>query len=89
MTEHTVIDIGVKSVWVAIKIASPALLATLIVGLLVSILQAATQINEQTMSFIPKILGMTAATVAFGPWIIEIMMQFTIDIIRGIPQMIH
>ena len=89
MTEQAVIDIGVESIWVAIKVASPALIATLVVGLLVSIFQAATQINEQTMSFIPKILGMTAATAFFGPWIVEIMMQFTINIIQGIPHMIR
>lgn len=89
MTEQTVIDIGVKSVWVAMKVASPALVATLAVGLLVSVFQAATQINEQTMSFIPKILGMTAATVIFGPWILEVMVQFTIGMIKGIPEMIR
>ncbi len=89
MNEQTVIDIGLKAVWVTIKIAAPALLATLVVGIFVSIIQAATQINEQTLSFIPKIIGMTVAMVIFGPWVIHIMMTFTIDLISSIPSMTH
>ena len=89
MTEQAVLDIGARSVWVALKIASAPLIATLLVGLLVSIFQAATQINEQTMSFIPKILGMTAACVFFGPWILEVMIQFTLNIFKDMPTMMH
>ena len=85
MNEQTVIDIGLKSVVVTMKVAAPALIATLVVGILVSIFQAATQINEQTLSFIPKMVGMTAAMVIFGPWIIHLMMTFTIDIFNSIP----
>ena len=85
MNEQAVIDLGARSSWVAIQIAAPALLATMLMGLLVSIFQAATQINEQTLSFIPKILAMTLALVAFGPWIIQILMNFTVDLIKSIP----
>ena len=85
MDESNIIDLGVKSVWVAIKIASPALLSTLIMGLIVSIFQAATQINEQTLSFIPKILAMTIALVVSGAWIIQVITGFTIDLIKSIP----
>lgn len=88
MNQQSVLDITVKAIWVSIKIASPALLATLFTGLVVSIFQAATQINEQTLSFIPKILAMTAALVFFGPWIIETMMVFTKGIISQIPTFI-
>lgn len=89
MTEQTVIDIAVKTIWTTVKIASPALIATLVIGLVVSIFQAATQIQEQTLSFIPKILGMTAASVFFGPWIIQVMIQFTTRIFKGIPEFVH
>jgi flagellar biosynthesis protein FliQ len=85
MTQQTVLDIGWNTIWVAIKISSPALLATLVMGLLVSIFQAATQINEQTLSFIPKILAMAAAMVICGPWVLRTMMNFTINLIRDIP----
>lgn len=89
MTEQMVIDIASKGLWVAIKVAAPALLAILVTGLAVSIVQAATQINEQTMSFIPKVLAMTLALIFFGPWIIKLLMEFTIMIISGIPGYIH
>ena len=85
MTDQTVIDLGIKAVWVAMKVAAPGLLAILFMGLLVSIFQAATQINEQTLGFIPKIVAMTVALVVFGPWILHTMMGFTVDIIQGIP----
>ena len=85
MTDQAVIDIGTNAVWVAIQVAAPVLVAALATGLLVSIFQAATQINEQTLSFIPKILMMTVALVLCGPWILQIMLQFTRNIFNGIP----
>ena len=89
MTEQTVVDLGAKTLWVAIQVATPALLTTLVVGLLVSVLQAATQINEQTMSFIPKVLAMTAAMVFAGPWIVQTMMSFTLNLFHSIPEFIR
>ena len=88
MTEQAVIDIGVESIWVAIKVASPALIATLVVGLLVSIFQAATQINEQTMSFIPKILVMTLAMIVAGPWMMQTIIGFTTKLMQDIPAIV-
>jgi len=87
MTDQTIIDLGVRTIWVALKVAAPALLATLITGLIVSIFQAATQINEQTLTFIPKILLMTVALVVFGPWILETMMTFTTTLFSEIPSL--
>lgn len=89
MTEQTVIDIGAKTIWVAMKVASPALFATLIAGLVISVIQAATQINEQTLSFIPKIIVMTVAIIVCGPWIIQTMMGFTTDLFHSIPAVTH
>ncbi len=89
MTQQTVLDIGWNTIWVMIKISSPALVATLVMGLLVSIFQAATQINEQTLSFIPKILAMAAAMIICGPWVLKTMMNFTINLIRDIPNLTH
>ncbi|HYX39259.1 MAG: flagellar biosynthesis protein FliQ [Pseudobdellovibrionaceae bacterium] len=89
MTQQTVLDIGWNTIWVMIKISSPALLATLVMGLIVSIFQAATQINEQTLSFIPKILAMAAAMIVCGPWVLRTMMTFTINLIRDIPNLTH
>lgn len=86
MTEQAIMDIGMKSIWVSIMVASPALLTVLIVGLVVSIFQAATQINEQTLSFIPKVIVMTIAIAICGPWIIQTMMEFTLQLFNDIPR---
>lgn len=85
MTEQTVVDLGARAIWIAIQVAAPALLATLLTGIVISIVQAATQINEQTLTFIPKIIVMTAALVFFGPWILHTMMNFTIEMFTKIP----
>ena len=89
MTEQTVIDLSSRAAWLAIKIAAPALLATLAVGLIVSVFQAATQISEQTLSFIPKILAMTAALVVCGPWVLRLLVGFTVELIKSIPAYTH
>lgn len=89
MTEQGVIDLAVKTVWVAIKVASPALIATLVTGLVVSIFQAATQINEQTLTFIPKIIIMTVALALLGPWIMQTMLTFTTEMFTGIAAVTH
>lgn len=89
MTQQTVLDIGWNTIWVMIKVSSPALVATLVMGLLVSIFQAATQINEQTLSFIPKILAIAAAMIICGPWVLRVMMNFTINLIRDIPNIVR
>ena len=89
MTDQTVIDLGSRAVWVAIEISAPILAAALITGVLVSILQAATQIQEQTLSFVPKILMITLAMILCGPWILQTMMGFTTDLFNGIPGVTH
>lgn len=85
MTEQAVLDIATKTIWLTIQIAAPILLAALAAGLLISIFQAATQINEQTLSFIPKIVVMLAAIVICGPWILQKMVGFTTNLLKEIP----
>ena len=85
MTDQTILDIGAKALWVTIEVSAPVLAAALFMGVLVSIFQAATQINEQTLSFVPKILLITVALVICGPWILHVMMEFTTDLFRTIP----
>lgn len=84
MNDQTVIDIAAKSVWVTIQIAAPILIAAMLVGLIISIFQAATQINEQTLSFIPKIIIMMVVFVIFGPWILQVIVNFTIMLFNQI-----
>ena len=89
MSQQFVIDTASLAILTAMKVASPALLAILVTGLIVSIFQAATQINEQILSFIPKIIAMTAAIIIAGPWIIKTMIFFTENIIRQIPKIMY
>ena len=89
MTEQYVLDLGGKTIWIAIQLAAPALLATLVMGVLISIFQAATQINEQTLAFIPKIIAMTVALMVCGPWLLTVLMGFTSDLFQNIPSLIH
>jgi len=85
MTDQTVIDLGSQAIMVTMQVAAPVLLTTMIVGVIISIFQAATQINEQTLTFIPKILAITVAMIICGPWILQVMLGFTKEIFNGIP----
>lgn len=80
MTPDLAINICRKAIQTILMISAPMLLAGLLVGLLVSTFQAATQINEQTLSFIPKIVAVFLVLLFFGPWIIHIMSTFTIGL---------
>lgn len=85
MTDQTVIDLGARAVMVAMQISAPVLIAALVTGVAISVVQAATQIQEQTLSFVPKIIMITLALMVCGPWIIQVMTAFTTDIFNGIP----
>ncbi len=84
MTPEAVIHIGRKAVETVLLTSAPMLLAAMVIGLLISIFQAATQINEQTMTFIPKIVAVFVTLLIFGPWIIELLVTFTTGIIGQI-----
>ena len=84
MAPEFVIDLGRNAVKTVLLISSPMLLSGLIIGLLVSIFQAATQINEQTMTFIPKIVAVLVSLILFAPWIIRVMLAFTQNVFKGI-----
>lgn len=88
MSPQSVIGIGQQALYVMLMIAAPMLLAALAVGLVVSILQAATQINEATLSFIPKLLAMVAAMVIAGPWMISFFVDYVRRLFESIPTVI-
>jgi flagellar biosynthetic protein FliQ len=89
MTDQTVIDLGSQAIMVTMQVAAPVLITTMVIGVIISIFQAATQINEQTLTFIPKIIAITAAMIVCGPWILQVMLGFTKDIFNGIPGITH
>ena len=88
MTPELVITIGQKALWVTMLIAAPLLLSALAVGLLVGMFQAATQINEMTLSFIPKLLVLVLALVVAGPWMLTVIINFTTQLMEQIPSLI-
>lgn len=85
MDQSQIIDIGSQALWVALELALPILIASLAVGLLVSVFQAVTQLQEPTLTFIPKILAVIAVLVFAGPWMMNTLLSFTIDLWSGIP----
>lgn len=89
MTPDFITGYVFEAMKVAILIASPALIFGLVAGVGVSIFQAATQINEMTLVFIPKMLAVGLALILFLPWIIKIIVTFTVNVITGIPANIH
>ena len=88
MTPSTVIDIGRQALEITIMMAAPLFLAALITGLLVSVFQAATQINEMTLSFVPKLLAVFVTLVVAGPWMITLITDFARRLFESIPSLI-
>ncbi|PHV13085.1 flagellar biosynthesis protein FliQ [Chitinimonas sp. BJB300] len=88
MSPEMVITIIQRAFEVLILVGGPMLLAGLIVGLLISVFQAATQINEATLSFIPKLLITFLVAVLAGPWMLSILMDYTVRLYQSIPSMI-
>jgi flagellar biosynthetic protein FliQ len=88
MTPENVMDLAHKTLMVTSLISAPLLLIALITGLVIGMLQAATQINESTLSFIPKLLMLVLTLFIAGPWILRVLIDFTHDLYASIPAMI-
>lgn len=88
MGNEFVIGIANQAVKVTMMLAAPMLLGALVIGILVSLFQAVTQINEQTLSFIPKILVIVMALVFFSPWMMDVITSFTKELIISIPNIV-
>jgi flagellar biosynthesis protein FliQ len=84
-----VLTLGQKAMEVMLLVSAPLLLTTLIVGLVISIFQAATQINEMTLSFIPKLLALFATLVIAGPWILTTLIEYTRQLLASIPYAVN
>lgn len=85
MTPESAMNIGRHAMEITVLISAPLLLVALIIGLVISIFQAATQINEQTLSFIPKLIGVLVAMVVAGPWILSVMSDYLREVLTQIP----
>lgn len=85
MDVDTIMLVARDALEVTMYVAAPVLLTALALGLLIGMLQAATQVQEMTLSFIPKLIGMGVAVFVFGPWMIHLLVDFTDRLYRGIP----
>ena len=88
MTSQTVLSLTQQALWITMLVSAPLLVAALVVGLVVAVLQAATQINEMTLSLIPKLVAMFAALVVAGPWMLTTLVEFTQRLFGSIPQVV-
>ncbi len=88
MTPETVYTVGQDAMLVAVKLTAPILLPSLAVGLIIAMFQAATQINEMTLTFIPKLIVIGAVLLVAGPWMLQMFIDYFQDLIREIPHLI-
>jgi flagellar biosynthesis protein FliQ len=88
MNQDTVVNLATQAMTLALKIAGPILLLGLIIGLLVSIFQAVTSIQEQSLSFIPKIIGVAVLIVVLGPWMLDQLVGYAQNLYMSIPSLI-
>ena len=88
MTPESVMTLGRHAIEVTVVVAAPMMLVALAIGLVVSIFQAATQINETTLSFIPKLIGIFAALVIAGPWMLTVMLDYMREMFTSIPLLV-
>ncbi|MEQ8265447.1 flagellar biosynthesis protein FliQ [Pseudohaliea sp.] len=85
MGPEQVLDVGRDALWLAVLLAAPLLLSALAIGLLIGIFQAATQIQEMTLSFIPKLIALVAALFIAGPWMLQVAISFARRLYGDIP----
>jgi len=88
MTPETVLTLASESLGIAALLAAPLLLTALTTGVAIGVLQAATQINEMTLSFIPKLLTLVVALLVAGPWMLQLIISYTRNLFASIPQLI-
>ncbi|HTU79820.1 MAG TPA: flagellar biosynthesis protein FliQ [Solirubrobacteraceae bacterium] len=88
MNQDTVVNLASQAMSLALKVAGPMLLVALVIGLLVSIFQAVTQIQEQSLSLIPKIAGVAVVIVVLGPWMLGQLVTYTTALFNSIPTMV-
>lgn len=88
MTPETVMTLGQRALELGVLVSAPLLLSALVIGVLISLFQAATQINEMTLSFVPKLLVLVVVLLLAGPWMLELLVDFTRNLLKDIPNLI-
>lgn len=88
MSETFVVSIGKQAIITALTVAAPVLIISMVVGLLISLFQAVTQIQEQTLTFVPKMLAIIAVFIILGPWMLQTLVQFIQNMLNNIPYVV-
>ena len=88
MTDTTIIDIAMQTMLVALKLSAPILMTSLAIGFTISLFQAMTQIQEFTLAFVPKVIGVGVALIVSGNWMLHTLMTFTVDLFDRIPTLL-
>ena len=88
MTDSVVLDIALQTMLVALKLSAPVLATSLAIGFAISLFQAMTQIQEFTLSFVPKVIGVGVALIVSGNWMLHTLMDFTVDLFDRIPSLL-
>ena len=88
MTPETIYRIGQDAMVVAVKLTAPVLLPSLVIGLIIAMFQAATQINEMTLTFVPKLIVIGIVLLVMGPWMLQMFLDYFQGLIRDIPHLI-
>ncbi len=89
MTEDIVISLGRDAIWTTVLLSAPLLISALIVGLVVSIIQAVTQINESTLTFIPKMLTIVVVMIILAPWMTQMLTSYTTELFTSLPNYVR
>jgi flagellar biosynthetic protein FliQ len=88
MTPDTVNAIGQQALLVAVQLSAPILISALAIGLVIAVFQAATQINEMTLTFVPKLIVIGVVLVVAGPWMLGVLVDYTRELVKSIPELI-
>ena len=89
MTEADLIEVSTQTIWAIIKCSIPLLLVSLIVGLIISIFQTVTSIQEQTLTFVPKIIAIFLTLILLGSWMMNTMVEYTVQLWSSFSQYVH
>jgi flagellar biosynthesis protein FliQ len=88
MTDSAILDIARQTMFVALQLSAPILVTSLVIGFAISLFQAMTQIQEFTLSFVPKVIGVGVALIVSGNWMLHTLMDFTVDLFERVPTLL-
>ena len=88
MTPETVSELARQALWTTVLLVGPVLLVGALAGLITSVLQAVTQIQEQTLAFVPKLVGVSVVFLVALPWVLQLLVKYTTELFRSLPSLI-